>query len=288
MKKLFFALACVIGLMTFASCDQEVIDDIMKQKPSAEFVAGEGYIIGNTSVYFGTELKFKAKVAPNSGSQSELSHIDISITDKEGVTVYNDNPEITDPAGENYFEWSLTPEVASTYLVTVTVTDKANKTNIIKAVVDYVMPVAEGIGTFSGKLTFSGHITSNEIVGQPAYDQDMDPEEVPATIVLGDLEENGRVIATIEIEGTPVSLYGTMEDNTITFDEFHFNKTLSLQITNVILDLTANFTGVLENDVLTVTGTAVGSGKTQFLVAILEVNLTEGAVEGSLEKVVNE
>ena len=286
MKKLFFALACVIGLMTFASCTQEVIDELLAQKPAVEFVAGEGYIVGNTSVYVGTELNFKVKVAPNSGSQSELSHIDISITDKEGTTVYNDNPEFTDPAGENIFEWSFTPETASTYLVTVTVTDKAKKTNTITAVVDYVMPVAEGIGTFSGTLTFSGHITSNEIAGQPAYDQDMDPEEVPATIVLGALEENGRVSATFEVENSPVTLYGTMEDNTITFDEFHFNKTLSLQITNVVLDLTANFTGVLENDVLTVTGTAVGSGKTMITLVYLEVNLTNGVVEGSLDKVV--
>ena len=103
---------------------------------------------------------------------------------------------------------------------------------------------------------------------------------------MGALEENGRVSATFEIENSPVTLYGTMEDNTITFDEFHFNKTLSLQITNVILDLTANFTGVLENDVLTVTGTAVGSGKTMITLVYLEVNLTNGVVEGSLDKVV--
>jgi len=280
-------MACVIGLMTFASCDQEVIDDILAQKPTVEFVSGEGYIIGNTSVYVGTELNFKVKAAPNSGSQSELAHIDFSITNKEGATVFNDNPEITDPAGENVFEWNYTPEVASTYLVTVTVTDKANKANVINATIDYVEPVVEGLGTFTGTIILNGHITSNEIAGQAAYDEDIEPQELTTSITLGALEEDNRVSATIEIDGTPVTLYGTKDGNNITFDEFHFSTTLDLQITNILLDLVANFTGVLENDVLSISGTAVGSGQAQILVAILRVDL-DGTVEGNLNKTVSE
>ena len=148
MRKLFFALACVVGLMTFASCTQEVIDDIMAQKPVAEFVAGDGLISVNTSVYLGETLNFKVKVAPNSGSESELAHFDFSITNLTGATVFNENPEITNPAGENFFEFAYTPTAASTYAVTATVTDKAGKANVVTVVVDCVEPVIEGLGTY--------------------------------------------------------------------------------------------------------------------------------------------
>lgn len=284
MKKLFFGLICVIGLMTFVSCDQEIIDDLMQQKPSVEFVSGDGYITGNTSVYIGTELNFKVKAAPNSGSESELEHLDFSITDKEGTTKFNDNPEFTDPNGENIFEWSYTPEDASTYLVTVTLTDKAGKVNIIKAVVDCVEPVLEGIGTFTGITNINGHITTNELVGY-TYDDDYNIEELATTITLGTINEENGVIGTLDIDGTPVTLYGTMGEDgvTITFDEFHFNKTINITV-DVQLDLTMNITGVLQDDELTLSGTAVGSGKTQVIVSYLEVNFN-GTIEGTLNKV---
>lgn len=279
-------MACFIGLMFFASCTQEVIDDIMAQKPVAEFVSEDGYISGNTSVYFGEELNFKVKVAPNSGSESPLTHFDFSITDKEGVTVFNENPTILDPNGENVFEYTFVPENASTYLVTATINDEAGKTNIVKVVVDYVMPVVEGLGTYSGVITLSGHITSNEIAGQQAYDQDLDPEELATTITLGTVEDGNRVSATLEIDGTPVTLYGTMEEDgvTITFDEFHFNKTINLFV-DVTVDLVMNITGEMgEGDVLTLEGTAVGQGKTLVAFVYLEVDF-DGNIEGSLEKV---
>ena len=282
MKKLFLGLACVIGLMFFASCTQEVIDDIMAQKPSVEFISGEGLIAGNTSVYVGTELNFQVKVAPNSGSQSELSHFDFSITDLTGATVFNENPAFDDPNGENIFYFSYTPSAASTYAVTATVTDKAGKVNVITAVVDYVEPVVEGIGTFNGILTINGHVTTNEVVGY-TYDDDYNIEDLDVTITLGTIDENNRVSATIDIDGTPVTLYGTMVENTITFDEFHFNKTITITAT-VTLDLAMNITGVLEDDVMTLSGTAAGSGKTQVLLIMLEANY-EGNIDGSLERV---
>lgn len=286
MKKLFFGLACVIGLMFFASCTQEVIDDIMAQKPTVEFVSGEGLFSGNTGVYVGTELNFKVRVEPNSGSLAELTHFDFSIADLAGNVVFNENPAIEKPAEENFFEFSFTPEYASTYAVTASISDKAGKANVATVVIDYVEPISEGIGTYSGTITLSGHITSNEIAGHETYDMDMDPEELATTITMGTVGEEGRVRATFDIDGTPVSLYGTMGEDgvTITFDQFHFNKTISLFV-NVTLDLAMDLVGTLgENDVLTLTGTAVGSGKTQVLIAFLEVNF-DGTIEGSLEKV---
>ena len=284
MKKVFFALVCVIGLMTFASCTQEQIDDIMAQKPTVEFVSGEGLISGNTGVYVGTVLNFKVKVAPNSGSEAELSHFDFSITDLTGATVFNENPEFTDANGENYFEFSFTPEVASTYLVTATITDAAGKANVATVTVDCVMPVIEGLGTFTGIINITGHVATNDVVGY-AYDDDYNMEELATTLTLGAIDENGRVSATLDIDGTPVTLYGTMgEDNvTITFDEFHFNKTITITV-DVNIDLVMNMVGTLENDVITLTGTAVGAGSTQVLIVVVQANY-QGTIDGTLEKV---
>ena len=282
MKKFFFALACVVGLMTFASCTQEVIDDIMAQKPVAEFVAGDGLISVNTSVYLGETLNFKVKVAPNSGSESELAHFDFSITNLTGATVFNENPEITNPTGENFFEFAYTPTAASTYAVTATVTDKAGKANVVNVVVDCVEPVIEGLGTFAGAIDILGHVTTNEVVGY-TYDADYNMEQLATTLTLGVVDENNRVSATLEIDGTPVTLYGTLAEGTITFDEFHFNKTISITV-DVTLDLVMNMTGVLADDVLTLSGTAAGTGSTMVLVAQVTANY-EGTVNGTLNKV---
>lgn len=282
MKKFFFALACVVGLMTFASCTQEVIDDIMAQKPVAEFVAGDGLISVNTSVYLGETLNFKVKVAPNSGSESELAHFDFSITNLTGATVFNENPEITNPTGENFFEFAYTPTAASTYAVTATVTDKAGKANVVNVVVDCVEPVIEGLGTFAGAIDILGHVTTNEVIGY-TYDADYNMEQLATTLTLGVVDANNRVSATLEIDGTPVTLYGTLAEGTITFDEFHFNKTISITV-DVTLDLVMNMTGVLADNVLTLSGTATGTGSTMVLVAQVTANY-EGTVNGTLNKV---
>lgn len=282
MKKLFFGLACIIGMMFFAGCTQEQIDDIMAQKPGVQFVSEEGYTSGNTGIYLGEGLNFKVKIAPNTGSMSPLAHFDFSITDLSGATVLNDNPTITNPANENIFEFPFTPEYASTYAVTATVTDEAGKTNVATVVVNCVEPIAEGLGTFTGMINIMGHITTNEVVGY-TYDDEYNMENLVTTLTLGAVGEENRVSATLDIDGTPVTLYGTMDGSSITFDEFNFSKTITLGV-DITLDLTMNITGTLENDELTLIGPAAGEGKT--MIAILEFKASfNGDINGSLEKV---
>lgn len=278
-------MACVIGLITFAGCTQEQIDDLMAQKPTVEFVSGEGYISASNSYYLGTELNFKVKVAPNSGSESPLTNFEFSITDRSGATVFNSTPELTDPNGENFFELSYTPEVASTYTITAKVTDQATKVNMATLIIDIAQPVVAEMGTFNGTLNINGHVTTNEVAGQ-AYNQDENFENLPVNIVLGAIDDNNRISATIEIDGTPATLYGTLENDIITFDEFHFNKTISL-VVDVTLDLVMNITGTLENDVMTLNGTAAGTGSALVLFVTLNANY-DGTLEGTLTKVVEE
>lgn len=284
MKKLFFAMACVIGLMTFASCTQEVIDDILAQKPTVEFVSEDGFTSTSTSFYVGESINFKVKVAPNSGSQSELDHFDFSITTKEGTVVFNQNPEITDPAGENYFTFSFAPEVADNYTVTATITDKAKKANVAAIIIDYVQPVVEGIGTFDGMVNINGHITSNSVQNFPPYDEDYDITDIPLHLVLGTNVE-GKINATLEIDGNPVTLYATQDGENLIFDQFHFYKEIELTPQNVTLDLTMNMTGVMHDDTLTLSGECAGNGSTTILVVVFQVDMT-GTIEGTLNKVV--
>ena len=277
-------MACVIGLMTFASCSPEVIDDILAQKPTVEFVSEDGFTSTSTSFYVGESINFKVKVAPNSGSQSELDHFDFSITTKEGTVVFNENPEITNPAGENYFTFSFAPEAADNYTVTATVTDKAKKANVAAIIIDYVQPVVEGIGTFDGMVNINGHITSNSVQNLPPYDEDYDITDIPLHLVLGTNVE-GKINATLEIDGTPVTLYATQDGENLIFDQFHFYKEIELTPQNVTLDLTMNMTGVLHDDTLTLSGDCAGNGSTTIIVVVFQVEMT-GVIEGTLNKVV--
>lgn len=285
MKKLIFTLACVIGLMTLSSCDPKVVDDMVKQAPELEFVQGTGYITGSTNVYLGTELNFKVRVAPNAGSESALVHFDLSATDLDGHTLSYD-PEITEPNEENIFEWSITPTKASTYTITATVTDAANKLNEKVIVVNVVEPVEAVHGVFAGTVNIQGHLKSNEIAGFQSYDKDYELKDVPTKIMLGTVSGN-RVSATFEIEGYPVTLYGTLNgditDGTINFTGISFNKTVDLYV-EVTVVLAADITAVTDGDDITISGTASGAGSTTVAFALLQVDMTDCVINGTLTR----
>lgn len=283
MKKFTFALACVIGMMFFASCDPEVVEEIMEQKPEVSFVTEEGYISGNANLLVGTDLNFKVSISPNSSSLSELVSFDFSIANVAGEIVYNRTPEILDPTNENIYIFDDLPELpASTYTVSATVNDAAGKTNVAVLVVDYVLPIEEGLGTFVGTMNIQGHLFSNEIAGYETYDMDTVLRDIPVTLVLGTVDDNNHVVGTFYVEDTPITLYGTMEGNIITFDEFRFYKVINLFV-DVQLEYVMNITGVLENDAIYLGGSAFGTGETQVLLAILTVTL-DGTMDGYLEK----
>lgn len=283
-------MACIIGMMFFASCTQEQIEDFMAQKPEVEFVAEEGFISGNCGVYFGTELNFKVTVAPNGSSESELSSFDFSIVDQHGNVVFNQKPEFENPAGENTFTFKFTPEAASLYGVTATITDQAGKSNAAVLSIDYVIPVEPGVGVFEGTVNLTGHVTSNAVAGQ-TIDETKTFENLATTITLGELnEETNRLMATIEVDGTPVTLEATMIDNEINFDRCIYYRTMPVEIggipfASLVLDLAVDLTATIDNGVMTLGGTAVGSGKAYALITVLEANF-DGTMDGVLNQVV--
>ena len=87
-----------------------------------------------------------------------------------------------------------------------------------------------------------------------------------------------------DIEGTPVIFEATQNGNDLVFDEFIFNKAINLYGVDIELNITVNMTGVLENDVLTLDGTASGTGVVKVLGINVNVNLIDGTITGELEK----
>lgn len=274
-------------MMFFASCTEEQIDDLLQQKPEIAFVQGEGLTATSTNVVVGTELSFQVKFAPNSGSESTLANFNFAITKDNGSTIVDVNPEF-EYDKENLFDYTYTFAEAGNYIITATVTDADSKVNIATLNISCVNPTVEGLGTFAGNLNIQGHVKSNELVGYEVIDEDYTFDPTHVELVLGALEEAGRVSATFYIEETPVTLEGTKDGNTINFDEFHFFKNFEKVIT-VTLDLTIkNMTAVIDGDNLTLNGEAVGSGSTPIMIiGDYKIDMT-GTIDGTLTKQVAE
>lgn len=285
MKKILLALSCLLTTVFFASCTQEQIDDFLEKKPNVEFIEAEGYISSNVSVLAGTELMFQIKASPNSGSNSPLAHINFAVTDIHGQTVKDVNPSIEDPTGETIFTESFTTEKASTYVITVTVTDEAGKANVAEVTATYMDPVIAEIGVFKGNLAILGRVTTDGgiIPGTNPIDEPLDISDIVTRITLGSVENN-KINAMIDIEGTPVFFEATQNGNDLVFDEFVFNKAINLYGVEIELNITVNMTGAIENDVLTLDGTASGTGVVKVLGLNVHVNLNDGTITGVLEK----
>ena len=281
MKKLFFALACVIGLTFFASCDPEVLNSLTGQKPDVEFVEAEGFISSNSSFELGEPLNFQIKITPNESTQSPLTRLDFDITGADGVSVFHEAPTITDPNGENIFTFSFTPDNTSLYAVTATVNDEAGKVNATALTVDYVESIVEEIGTFKGNLNINGRIVSDEPILGNQLNDTIEIKDIVTEIMMG-YTANGKVRVSLNIDGTPVSVYCTQEGNTFVFDPFIFTTKITV-IAEVNLELTANISGVLEGDALTIQGVTRGSGKANIPATDIRVTLN-GEINGVLDK----
>jgi len=285
MKKLFFAMACVIGMMTFTSCDPDLMGEFLEQKPEIELMEAEGHIWHNIGVRLGTELDFQVKVAPNSGSMSELTNVEFIVKDSEGNVLYSDSGEIENPAGENIIEFSYEPTAASTYTCIVTVTDAASKSKEVKTIVVCSEPVEAVNGIYSGKLNINGYVTTNQIAGYEGYDhEEVSVTDVPVTLTLGDVDAEGNILVGIDVEDTYLAIMSTMEEGTVTINGIYFYSAINLFV-RVDVEFNVNIVGTIDEGVMTLSGTGTGAGEAQVLTAKLEVAFEEGTLEGTLEEV---
>ena len=279
---------CVIGLMTFASCDPEVMEQMMEKKPEITIVEAEGYISHSIGVRLDEELSldFKVTVAPNSSSLKELTNVEFTVKDLDGSILFSDNGEIENPNDENTMVFSYEPEEAGTYVCTVTVTDADNKTNEVKIAVMVSEPVESVYGTYSGTLDMNGYVTTNEIAGYEGYDhEEFEVKDVPVTITLGEIDEEGKILVGVDIEDTYLAIEGEMVDNTVSIDGILFYRYISLFV-RVNVEFAVNIIGTIDEGVMELSGSASGTGKAQVIATILEATFEDGTIEGTLEEVV--
>lgn len=281
-------MVCVIGLMTFTSCDPQLMEDFLEQKPEIELLEAEGHIWHNIGVRLGTELNFQVKAAPNSGSMSELTKVEFTVKNAEDITLFNDNGTIEDPLGENIIEFSYEPTEASTYTCTITVTDAANKSKEVKVIVVCSEPVEALHGIYNGKMNMNGYVTTNQIAGHEGYNhEELAVTDVPVTLTLGEIDEEGNILVGVEAEDTYVALMGTMEENTLTINGIYFYSAINLFV-RVNVEFNVNIVGVIDNGVMELSGTAIGAGEAQVLAAKLEATFEDGSLEGTLNEVVEQ
>ena len=280
MKKLATLFACLIGILFFASCEEQNFDDILSQKPSVAFLSGEDYCYENGNYYVGTELQFKIQATPNSHSEAALLGFNFSIDDASNHNLADTSFSVdTDTV---LFISSFQFVEAGTYVVSATVTDTAGKINTAELLISIIDPTADEIAKYSGYVNIVGDIVYDSTTIQ---DQHVVQDSMPTTISLNHGSQENEVVAIVGIEGTPYPVSCVQEGNQISFDSFHITRTLPGA--NLELDIVISMVGTLEDDVLTIEGPVTGTGDLNLFILAIHADMT-GRIDGVLQKVEDE
>jgi len=284
MKKLTVLIACCLGVLFFASCDPEVIEDLLSKKPTVEFVTEEHVTSAETyGIYVNESLTLNVRIAPNEESGSGLNEFIFTIqkSNEDGVIVLEDRKAITeDKYAPHFFEETFQFTEAGNYLVTAFVKDDAGAENAAVAYVDVAAPIVESLGSFTGNLKISGAVTvNNPFTG--SNELDLTPMDVVTNIELGNTDENGMAEAILNIDGSLITLQCKREGDTFIFDTFHFTKPLDLTVFTVDFNIEiSDMVGTLHDDMMSITAIAKGDGSYQQLVTAT----LDGQMDGELEK----
>lgn len=280
MKKLSLSLLCIIGMLFFASCDPELINNLFAQKPNIEFVEEEGYISQNCQVEFGNPLAFHIRVSPNDSTDNALKKLTFTIVDIDNGqnVLFEDVIRIEENQHETLdFYETYTPQVAANLNISAIIEDSSETKNAADLVVDYFTPGVE-IGKYEGNIQITGQLQSNN----PTFDNTpFDSGDIFAKITLDSIPGTNKINATLDIDGTPINIKCEKNGNTVAFTEFHFIKSYVF-ITSIDLDFTVNMVATLRNDnaVLTLDGTTVAKGD---IIDMLTIDM-DGVLTGELIK----
>ena len=283
MRKLSFALACIIGLMFFASCNPETFNELLEQKPSIEFVEADGNVQNNATVYAGTELLFQVKMEPNATSSSPLKTLTFTILDTNGNSLMDETTDLTSIEGNPIqIQKTYVPENATTLMVNAVVEDQAGKKNTAAMNITVIAPPSEEefIGNFAGQVSIVCDVTSDN----PQLDgQQLNTGELPTEISLS-CDADNNALASFTLDGTDIIISGKRNGNKFTFDQFQYTRTVNL-VFDIDLNINITMTGVLEDDILTISGDANGTGSALF--NMVQANL-QGQIEGQMERIAEE
>ena len=276
-------MACIIGLMFFASCNPETFNELLEQKPNIEFVENDSNVQNNATVYVGTELIFQVKMEPNATSSSPLKTLSFTILDTNGNTLMDEPTDLTTMEGNPLMvKKTFVPESVTTLMIEAVVEDAAGKKNSAVMNVTCIAPPAddEFIGNFAGQVSIICDVTSDN---PQLNGQQLNTGELPAEISLScDADDNA--LASFLLDGTEIIISGKRNGNKYTFDQFQYTTTVNF-VFDIDLNINITMTGVLEDGVLTVSGDANGTGSALF--NMVQANL-QGHIEGQMEKIVEE
>lgn len=246
MKKLSFALACIIGLMLFASCKK---DESTNNNPddlplTITPITDEGFVKDGDEVFVLNSFKF--------GFEAQGTDLTLfTCTIESGGETTSDQTEMENAICNSY-ECTFMPTVAGEIKITGTIKNAKGETATATITINAIETENHKfIGNYDGPLSGSGSI---ELMGQsfdiPTFDYDSQLE-----ILVG---ENGNEILSYYItEGTTYEVKGICNGNDVTFEPF----TINYEEDGSAMSLAINLIGTLENDNLHVTGTAFSEGE---------------------------
>ena len=280
MKKLSLSLLCIVGMLFFASCDPELLNELFSQKPNIEFVEEEGYISKNCQVEFGTPLAFHIRVSPNDSTDYALKKLTFTIMDVDNgqTVIFEDVINIEENQHDvlDFYE-TYTPEVAANLNVSAIIEDSNEAKNVADLVIDYYTPGIE-IGKYEGNIQITGQLQSNNptIDGTP-----FDSGDIFTKITLDSIPGTNQINATLDIDGTPINIKCEKNGNTVAFAEYHFVKNYVF-VTSIDLDFTVNMVATLSDDnaILTLDGTTTAKGN---VIEVLSIDM-DGVLTGELHK----
>lgn len=285
MKRITVLLACVIGVMFFASCTEEMIDDLLAKKPNVEFVEDEHATSAQTyGIYVNETIAFNVRVSPNEESAAGLSEFIFTIqkSNQENTVVFEDRQTIKDDIySVHVFKEVFEATEAGNYVINAIVKDEAGAENIAIAYLDVAAPIAEPLGTFTGNLKMSGAVNvSNPLTG--SYDEvDLTPMDVVTSVQVGETGENGMCEVIIDIDGNLVTLQCKKDGDSFIFNNFTFTKPLDLNLFTIDFNIeVTEMVGLMHDDVMSITAVAKGNGSYQQLIT----GTMDGNMEGELVK----
>lgn len=166
MKKLALALACLVSVAFFASCEP----DVANPEPTIAVVTGENYVYDGQTIDIDTEYMLGFHAGSNSQTQKALStfNLNVKILELDGTVVDSQDSLVsninnTEFNYEHVLNFTLR-ELVGKVEITATITDVDSKTASTTLTLNVNQPAQPLIGT-----TFTWYRLGNTITGLDEY-----------------------------------------------------------------------------------------------------------------------
>ena len=274
MRKSTLFMACCIGLMLLASCKKDPV------APTISVFNGSGYATENTQVYSGEEITIGFVAAGEN-----LTKLEVTLSEN-GTVLATHFENIEKQASYNYSH-TFALDANGTVTVTGTVTDAAGQKALASFnIIVNEKPNAKFVGHYEGNALATGFYEA-EVSGMEPIQQEFTDREVPVILDIVAGEGLYDVVATCTIDERTMTVTGTVEGNTVTFETFNdvitFDYDLGIMVIHPEINVTYTIVGTLVDGKLNLEGNCTGNGDMNYGFFSGTINL-EATVGGSLNK----